>query len=228
MNNDIEFDTIFDQEDSLIDIVEGYGNGTDPVDEFNLEAAEGTRKSEVLDTSVSKSEIGKDSDIDKFLDGNEDDYLDGDNGPDPDESSVQDTIQKVIESWDMDDFDDDDDDLLDEACKKEACKKEEGKVDLGPEEEDTVEESTVTIDSIEADIEKELKGAEKDMLKDDPDCAVKESGDTEVEKVDIAESESDEDLIDIAMGQEENDSAEQKYSYDISDEELIDIAMNNN
>lgn len=235
MNNDIEFDTIFDQEDSLIDIVEGYGNGTDPVDDFCLESAEGTEEAEVLDTSVSQGEIGKETDIDKFLDGNEDDYHDGDNGPKPDETSVEDTIDKVIESSDIDDIldddDDFDDDLLDEACKNEGCKKEEGEVDLGPEpeeeEEPVKEEVDVTIDSIEEDIEKEAQAAEKDMQKDDPDCAVKEAGDPEVEKVEKAEEESDEDLIDIAMGQEENDSAEEKYAYDISDEDLIDIAMNN-
>ena len=228
MNNDIEFDTIFDQEDSLVDIVEGFGNNTDPLDEFNLEAAEGTEEAEVLDTSVGEKEIGKESDIDKFLDGNEEEYQKGEDGPKPDETSVEDTIDKVVESGDIDDILDDEDDLLDEACKKEACKKEEGEVDLGPEEEEPVkEEADVTIDSIEEDIEKEAEVAEKDMQKDDPDCAVKEAGDPEVEKVEKAEEESDEDLIDIAMGQEENDSAEEKYAYDISDEDLIDIAMNN-
>lgn len=230
MNNDIEFDTIFDQEDSLVDIVEGYGNGTDPVDDFCLESAEGTEEAEVLDNSVDEKEIGKESDIDKFLDGNEEEYHKGEDGPKPDETSVEDTIDKVVESSDdIDDFfDDDDDDLLDEACKNEGCKKEEGEVDLGPEEEEPVkEEADVTIDSIEEDIEKEAEAAEKDMQKDEPDCAVKEAGDPEVEKVEKAEDESDEDLIDIAMGQEENDSAEEKYAYDISDEDLIDIAMNN-
>ena len=97
---ELEFDVVFDQEDSLIDTVAGVNENGDPVT-----GAEGTDEVEVEDNSV-KGDLNKDSEADKFVEDSEKEYHeedDSDKGVDPE--CVTNTIEKEIDSEvDIDDI----------------------------------------------------------------------------------------------------------------------------
>lgn len=202
MNDELEFDTIFDQDDSLIDTVNGVNEAGEPLTGVDFEELhqtddnatpddirdelgeghdtkdgspdpEGAEKNEQTDNSV-KGEIGKDSDADKFYGDAEGEYQDNNDGPKPDENSVTDTIDKVVENEEPSE---DIDNLLD------------------PEEgEESVAEAA--------------KGADSDV-KD----AVDDENDPE-----------NKDIDDILDSDEEGESSV-NLDYNLSDEDLIDMAI---
>ena len=101
IDDDIEFDTFFDQEDDLIDIVEGFGKSADPID-----------------NSVDDGEIGRKSDADKFTMDSEKFYHTNKMNSGYSDS-IEDMIDKVVESnyMDIDDILDSDDDEPLEGCR---------------------------------------------------------------------------------------------------------------
>ena len=146
-----DFDVIFDQEDSLIDTVNGVNEAGDPLTGVDFEDLhqtqddadvkdvkdvvaddndmgapnpEGVKDQEDLDTSV-KGELDKESDADKFHGDAEDEYQDDKKDPKPDEDSVEDTIEKVVEGADLDDIllDDEEDENIEEGkdCSDGEC-----------------------------------------------------------------------------------------------------------
>lgn len=213
---ELAFDVMFDQEDSLIDTVNGVNEAGEPLTGVDFEELhqtededvtpkdikdelgegndvkngapnpEGSKDPEQLDTSV-KGEVGKKSDTDKFIDGAEDEYQDGKEGPKPDEDSVTDTIDKVIESKDIDDIldADDEDDIVaaDEAAKD--------------------------IDSILDPVNETETGADSDV-----NAVVKD------------EESTDNQDIDNVLDGDNSDSTSTNLDYDVSDEELIDMVSN--
>lgn len=139
--DELEFDTTFDQEDSLVDLVAGFNEAGDPLtgvefeelhqtkdddvtpcdikkelgdnnDSFGAKDMEGLEDPEFDDMSA-KGEIGKESEADQFTKDHDDDYQDGLKGPKPDDSDVTKSIDDVLESNDIDDeLEADDDDIL--------------------------------------------------------------------------------------------------------------------
>ena len=122
-----EFDTIFDEDDSLIDTVAGVNEAGEPVtgsedfevlhqtqdeatpkdieDELgenhdNLQGAkdpEGSKEAEVIDVSV-KGEEGKESDDDKFTKDAEEEYQDAkDSSKGVDENDIEKTIDNAVD-----------------------------------------------------------------------------------------------------------------------------------
>ena len=125
--NELDFDTIFDQEDCLIDTVAGVNESGDPVtgcDDFEVmhqtaddatpkdikdelgeghdidngaPNPEGSEEAEVQDVSV-KGEVDKPSEADKFIGDPEEDYQDAkDSAKGADASDVTATIDKAVE-----------------------------------------------------------------------------------------------------------------------------------
>ena len=124
-NDELEFDTVFDTEDSLIDTVNGVNESGDPltgadfedlhqtedeatVDDVKDELGpdhdekmgatnpEGSKEAEVLDVSV-KGEVNKDSDADKLYDGAEEEYQDKKvTAAGADDSDVTKTIDNAV------------------------------------------------------------------------------------------------------------------------------------
>lgn len=228
MQDESEFDVIFDYEDSLIDTVNGVNEAGDPLtgvdfvdlhqdqtdatpddfdhgsdeNRFGAPNPEGSKDPVVQDTSV-KGEVGKKSDADDLYDDAECDYHCGGNGPKPNEDSVTDTIDKVIEAWDaeedddvsIDDLEDDEDDDVCEGCGR-------------PKNECTcVKHESSPIDDLEDETEFE------DFHQ--------EAAGTDTDVKDVLNADFDDKEID----EEEKESAG-KYSYDVSDEDIIDQAIN--
>lgn len=133
MNDTVEFDVLFDQEDSLIDTVCGVDESGNPLtgvdfdtlhqthddatvkdvkdveaddDKFGAPNPEGTKKAEVGDNTA-KGELGKESDGDKVRKDADQNYQDGKEGKDvkPDENDLNGTIDKVAENNEYDDID---------------------------------------------------------------------------------------------------------------------------
>lgn len=243
--DNMDFDVMFDQEDSLIDTVNGVNEAGEPLTGVDFEdlhqtqddadvkdvkdvAAddndmgapnpEGVKDQEDLDTSV-KGELDKESDADKFHGDSEEEYQDDKKDPKPDEDSVEDTIDKVVEGTDLDDIllDDEEDENIEEGkdCSEGQCDEPANNEDESSKLEKCNEEGKLLIDSIEEEIEKE---------KDKP---VKESGEVDADVADVDDSDFDgeDDVINAAMGNSEADMAD-KYAYDTSDEDIIDLAIN--
>lgn len=180
---DSEFDVLFDQEDSLIDTVNGVNEAGDPLTGVDFEDLhqtqddatvkdvkdgegednkmgapnpEGTKSTEVDDVSV-KGEVDKESDADKFHGDAEDNYQeDKEKNPEPDENDLEKTIDKVVEGTDIDDImmaDDDDEEGLEEAKKCDSSEDEE-ECEEGCKA-SVKKESGLLIDSIEEEIDKQ-------------------------------------------------------------------------
>lgn len=193
-----DFDVMFDQEDSLIDTVNGVNEAGDPLtgvdfedlhqtqddatvndvkdvpaddDKMGAPNPEGTKDPEDLDVSV-KGEVNKDSEADKFFEGETKD-------PEPKpEEDVNDNIEKVIESEEPEGF---------------------------------------LTDEIEKELENEAQ-SEAAVVKEG------EVADPDVVSAVDGEFDDDSDAIDAAMGVSVPVS---KYEYDPSDEDLINNVMNN-
>lgn len=198
--SDLEFETVFDKEDSLIDLVAGFTESGDPVtgDEFATlhqtddnatpddlrdelqgndtndykENPAGTTDYDYDDNSV-KGEIGKDSDADKFYGDSENEY----------QTMNDSKPTKFLEGNDIDDELDDevdiDKELDDEEDKEESSKDIDDELD---DEEESLEESSKDIDDILDD--SDIDAVEKDSSKS---------------SMDLSYSTSDEDLIDMAI-----------------------------
>ena len=231
---ELEFDVMFDQEDSLIDTVNGVNENGDPLtgvdfedlhqtqDNSSVECLkdvqsddepmgakdmEGTDEPTQDDNSV-KGELGKKSDADDFHGNAEEDYQEKDekNPPKPDDGDVTKTIDNVIESGDIDEELDGDDDPIEEGAD--------------PEEGEVPEDKPVD----EGCGKKSCKeGAEEDM--ENEDKAVSEGGDIDDELDSEMEEDLDDKEIDSAVAEEAGESGG-KYAYDVSDEDLIDAAIN--
>lgn len=122
-----EFDTMFDQEDSLIDTVNGCNEAGEPLTDTNFDElhqtddegvtpkdiedelegdentfgatdSEGTNGYDIEDNSM-WNKVGKPSEADEYIGDLENDYQDDDNGPEPDPSNVTDTIDNGIEEF---------------------------------------------------------------------------------------------------------------------------------
>lgn len=218
VEDELDFDVIFDQDDSIIDTVNGVNEAGDPLtgvdfpelhqtededitpddirdelgtghdERFGASNPEGSKKAEQEDYSA-KDDIDKRLDSDKFYDGTEDDYHKDTRGPKPDEDSVQSSIEKVIESYD------DIDDVLD-----------------GDDDEDITEsfnDIDDILDGVGGFTESSKSGADKD-----------------VEKIVKDEEDPENDDIDSILDSKDNKKTSKKLEYDISDEELIDMAIN--
>lgn len=217
--DELDFETMFDQEDSLIDTVNGVNENGDPLTGVDFEelhqtqddstvadvkdgeaddnlmgakGIEGTNEPNPDDNSV-KGELGKKSDADELYGNAEEDYQEKDekNPPKPDDGDVTNTIDKVIEGGDIDDVLDGEDDepVVDEGCGKKPCK----------------------------------EGAEEDI--ENEKDAVSEAGDIDDELDAETEEDIDDNEIENAVSEEVGESGG-KYSYDVSDEDLIDAAIN--
>lgn len=218
--DELEFDTMFDTEDSLIDTVNGVNEAGEPLtgDEYATlhhveddatpkdmkdelgeghdtgdagDCPEGSEKQEVLDTSV-KGEVDKPSDADKTYANTEEEYHNNDDkGADPNPENIESEMDSAVS----------------EGCsKKKACK------------EDTVEEgcSKKKVCKEEDDIDTILNSD------DDEDEIVDEAAKSDVEAVANAED------IDAILNDTEKDvKAPKDLSYDPSDEQLLDLVMNN-
>ena len=147
MEDEIEFDTIFDQEDSIIDTVNGVNEAGDPLtgvdfvelhqteddgvtpndiadelgegndNRFGAPNPEGSRRQKQEDYSV-KDDIDKRLDSDRFYDGTEDEYQSGLKYQKPDENDMESTIDKVIEGCDGGECEPDIDQELDPEDEK--------------------------------------------------------------------------------------------------------------
>lgn len=201
---ELDFDVIFDEDDSLIDTVNGVNESGDPLTGVDFEDLhqtqddatkkdvedelgpghdekmgapnpEGSKEAEVTDNSV-KGQVGKPSDADDFYEGSDDEYQKGLKGAKPDDTDVTATIDKAIgEGVDID---------------------------------DVLDPSTVADG---ADID--------DILDDDDDIPMGEA--TDIDDV----LDGDDDDIDEVM----NTKAQvPNLDYDMSDEDLIDMAINGN
>lgn len=218
VEDELDFDVIFDQDDSIIDTVNGVNEAGDPLtgvdfpelhqtededitpddirdelgtghdERFGASNPEGSKKAEQEDYSA-KDDIDKRLDSDKFYDDTEDDYHKDTRDPKPDEDSVQSSIEKVIESYD------DIDDVLD-----------------GDDDEDITEsfnDIDDILDGVGGFTESSKSGADKD-----------------VEKIVKDEEDPENDDIDSILDSKDNKKTSKKLEYDISDEELIDMAIN--
>ena len=222
--NELEFDTIFDQEDCLIDTVNGVNESGDPLTGTDFEELhqtdddatpedikdelgeghdtkngspdpEGAEKEEQVDTSV-KGEVDKPSDADKFHGDSEEEYQDDSKDPKPEENDVTGTIDKAVEEGlDIDH-------ILDPVA--ETADNKEDQLDEG----DPVQESNPDIDSV-LDPVGEASGADTDVK-------------------DIVDDEQSSDSVDIdkILDGDDSSSGTSNLNYDLSDEDLIDIAIN--
>ena len=226
MDNETDFDVMFDQEDSLIDTVNGVNEAGDPLTGVDFEDLHQTQdeanpddvrdyaaddndmgspnpegvKAEDLDDNSVKNTVGKESEADKFHGNAEEEY-----------QTEEVDIDEVLDS----DDEDDDEAAVDEKCCKESeedccpeCKHNPCTCECEKDE----PESSLT-DSIE----KELENDEKTVV------IAKESEelvDADVAKVDDSDISDDDEVIDMAMGVDNT-----KYEYEPSDEDLIDMAM---
>lgn len=209
-NDELEFDTVFDTEDSLIDTVNGVNESGDPltgadfedlhqtedeatVDDVKEELGpdhdekmgatnpEGSKEAEVLDVSV-KGEVNKDSDADKLYDGAEEEYQDKKvTAAGADDSDVTKTIDNAV---------------------KEDCD-----------------------ESDDRDIDAELNagdGDDNDVTGDDDDrdidAEINEAGSIK----DVDDDGTDEDVEAVA-NEKINKKPSSKLEYNIEDEELIDL-----
>lgn len=235
MDND--FDVMFDQEDSLIDTVNGVNEAGDPLtgvdfadlhqtddaccckkdpqccndEPMGAKDVEGTNGYEFDDNSAAK-ELDKDSDADKLYDDIEKEYQldawDKELSKAKDETDINGIIDKVEES-----------------CKKEGCCKED----------DGEEDSEVSTDTLEEEFSIEAMDMDNDSpedmeAEDDDDDALDEAAgdivDKDVAAVDMDDMDEENDVIDNAIEKDEEQASSDKYSYDPSDEELIDLALN--
>lgn len=239
MADESEFDVIFDQEDSLIDTVNGVNEAGDPLtgvdfvdlhqtqdnatpkdfdhgadeDKMGAPNPEGA-KDPVRDDNSVKGEVGKSSDADDLYGDAECDYqCDKDKSPTPDEDSVEDTIEKVIESWDEESDPESIDDLDDEDDEdiEEACK------------DGVCEGCGKPKNECSCGVKKE-GGSMIDDLEDEvefDDFHQEATGaDSDVE--DALNADIDDDDLDA----EEKAASSGKYSYEPSDEDIIDAAIN--
>lgn len=252
-DSETDFDVMFDQEDSLIDTVNGVNEAGDPLtgvdfvdlhqtqddatakdvkdgqaddNDMGNKNAEGTKEIEPTDNS--KNELDKDSEADKLYKDAEDKYQeDKEKNPKIEDDDINDAIDKVTEGASLVDtlLEADDEEVKTDA--EEDTVDEAGDVttdsiedEIGSEDDDVTDESCdVNVESIEDEIDKE---------KDKP---VKEAGDIDedVAKVDASDEDSEEDIIDAAIGLSKpakKVSTSSKYQYDVSDEDLIDMAIN--
>ena len=217
---DDDFDVIFDQEDSLIDTVNGVNESGDPLtgvdfddlhqtddadddilsddQPMGVKNAEGTNGYEFDDISV-KGELNKDSDADKLYGDAECDYhCDKTKEPSEDPEDINGMIDKVVEDVDAFFMEGEDlsvEDMMDDDDDDpiESCKKE-----------------SVSIDDFEDEIANEAGEVDADVA--------------DVDKSDI---DDEDDVIDAAAGNLDDSDDSNEYDYDYSDEELIDIALNN-
>lgn len=256
MQDEEEFDVLFDQEDSLIDTVNGVNESGDPLtgvdfvelhqdhhddvsvkdiqdgeakdNPMGAKDPEGTEIEDFDDTFV-RGEVGKKSDADKFVDGADDDHQEGkDNGTAPkgNMDDLNDQIEKVAES-----SDDDPESLLDD-------------------EDDTLEEGGEVCPKCGANpcecgeagckdesCQKESCNKEcnvealEDEIEKEKDAPMEEAAtgdiDSDVSKIDDADNDGEDDVIGEAeKGEKKKENMADKYSYDISDEDLINMAMN--
>lgn len=250
--SDAEFDVMFDQEDSLIDTVNGVNEAGEPLtgvdfdqlhqtdddatvkdvkdntaddNDMGADNPEGTKSSELDDASV-EGEVGKESEADKFHGDAESEYQDGkDKGSEPDPEDIEKTIDKVVEGTDLDDvlLGDEDDDNFEEGCASKEPVKEEKSEEPEVKEEPGVDNEPVEEKSLLIDsIEEEI---EKE--KDKP---VEESKllDDDVEAVDSSDLDDENEVIDAAIGsgKKSKKNISSKYDYETSDEDLIDMAIN--
>lgn len=209
-NDELEFDTVFDTEDSLIDTVNGVNESGDPltgadfedlhqtedeatVDDVKDELGpdhdekmgatnpEGSKEAEVLDVSV-KGEVNKDSDADKLYDGAEEEYQDKKvTAAGADDSDVTKTIDNAVKE-DCDGADDRDIDA---------------ELNAGD-----GDDNDVTDDDDDRDIDAELN--EAGSIKD------------------VDDDGTDEDVEAVA-NEKINKKPSSKLEYNIEDEELIDL-----
>lgn len=243
MQDETEFNVLFDYEDSLVDTVNGVNEAGDPLtgvdfvdlhqdqtdatpkdfdhgakeDRCGAPNPEGGEDEDLLDQSIGNNCCQK-SDADDLYDGAECDYQKGQDGPKPDEDSVTDTINKVIEAWDSEN-------------------------DLSIDQLD--EESDMSIDDLddEDDGEEDVcEGCGKP--KNECTCEVREGADPldDEDEIDFDDfhleaasgNASDKDVDDVMDGDIEDDDLDDeesmdnsgKYAYEPSDEDLIDQAMN--
>lgn len=226
MKDDTDFDVMFDQEDSLIDTVNGVNEAGDPLtgvdfedlhqtqdeadpddvrdyaaddDAMGAPNPEAVKADDLEDYSVGKT-VDKDSEADKFYGDAEDEYQ--------------------TEEVDVDEILDGDDDDEDEAAVDEKCCKE-AEEDCCPE----CKHNPCTCECEKEKPESSLTDSiEKELENDEKLVDVKESEelvDTDVAKVDDSDMSDDDEVIDMAMGVDNT-----KYEYEPSDEDLIDMAMN--
>lgn len=207
--DEVEFDAIFDQEDSLIDTVNGVNESGDPLtgvefeelhqteddvdakdikDEHGEEITngaknvEGTEEIKPEDNSV-KNDVGEESDADKILDGAEEDYQeDKTKEVKTDEENIEDTIDKVSEDVDtlLDESSNDIDHVLDEAGEPEEDPADEG-------------DENVATEGADADVQAEVEDEENI---DDIDNVLDDSEG----KKNLEYDSNDEDIINTVMG----------------------------
>lgn len=205
--------------DNVTDVVDKVIEGADEAPT----GAEGTKPAEVLDTTVTQADLNKDSDADKFIDNADKDYqADKDQGPKPDEDSVEDTIVKAVEATEFDDIiDDEDDDLLDESFKeRRAARKEKRELKKEMKKE---EKEDKLIDKADKKAVKE--GCKEESCDSDSDKEVEESAITlESIEQELAEEVDILTLEDIEYElQEEADIDEQDIMGEIEDKKDKDI-----
>ena len=226
-NDALDFDVIFDYEDSLVDTVNGVNEAGEPltgVDYVDLHQtqddatakdvrdgeaddnamgaknAEGTKFTDEIDRSLST--YSKKSDADDLYGTSEKDYQSLGNGPTPYTDEIEKTIDKGIKA---------------ESYLYEKCCREDDMSDIMDDEDDDIElESNggKYTDSIEDEIRKnavnEADGVDNDVL-----------------KVEETEDNGDDETIDIAMGIPKSSSSEStSLDYETSDEDIIDMAIN--
>jgi hypothetical protein len=244
--DDLEFDTIFDQEDSLIDTVCGCNEAGDPLtgvefDELHqtddnatpddirddLEGEdvkngapnpEGTKEEKPDDVSV-KGEVGKDSDADKFYGDEDENYQKDKSDPKPDENDLEKTIDKATESVEEPEDGEDIDSILD--SDDEPASECTGEPGCKCEKCSSLREGDEPTDPTPE---------EPELNKDDQN-QVKEASngiDSDVANVISDEENPENDDIDKILDGDDDNSGASDLKYDLSDEDLIDIAMNGN
>lgn len=223
-----EFEAMFDQEDSLIDTVNGVNESGDPLTGVDFEDLHQTQDDEdakgVKDVESDDQPMGAKN-------------MEGTSEPTPDDNSIKGEENKTSDA----------DDLYKDACPVsyldgDGANPDENSVNNTIEKE--IKESDETID-----IDKELDGEEDDPVQDGQTSPVIKEGDeekntdidAELDNEENAVSESSEDIdidaeldndaedaeVDTAVEEEAGEEGG-KYSYDPSDEDLIDAAINGN
>lgn len=223
-NDALDFDVIFDYEDSLIDTVNGVNEAGEPLtgvdyqdlhqtqddatakdvrdgeaDDNTMGAknVEGTKFTDELDQSLGS--YAKKSDADDLYGTSEKDYQKLGNGPTPYTDEIEKTIEKGIQAESY---------LYEKSCHEDDMS------DIMDDEDDDIGlESGSYTDSIEAEIRNNIN--ESDGV------------DSDVLKVEESEDNGDDETIDIAMGIPKSSSSESvSLDYETSDEDIIDMAIN--
>lgn len=221
--DDLEFDTIFDTEDSLIDTVAGVNESGDPItgvdfedlhqtddnastkdvsdelgpnhdEKFGATNPEGSKESENLDVSV-KGNVNKDSDADKFYGDADDDYQSQkDSTAKVDTDSVTNTIDKTVEEGCDDSSRDIDSELNDDGDDNDVVSESDRDID-----------AELNVDDDEdRDIDAELNGVDEAGSVKGPD----DDEDSDIEKI---------------ANEKVKKKTSSDLSYGLEDEELIDL-----